>query len=101
MKEACFQGTYPIDSIFAPAALEDCLRIPNRSLSNRIKERIRNSDFVAFERVSKLIYDMVKQHSAIFARKMCDSDTLSQWQILERIAIVRFIVGSQLALELE
>ena len=101
IKEACFQGTYSIDSIFAPAALEHYLRIPNRSLTNRIKEQIKNSDFVALRRVSKLIYDIVKQHSAIFARKMRQSNTLSQWQILERIAILRFIVGSQLALELE
>lgn len=53
------------------------------------------------ERGSKLIYDMVKHHSAIFARKMCHPDTLAQWQILERIAILRFTVGGQLALELE
>ncbi len=103
VKEACFQGTYSIDSIFAPDALEHYLRIPNRSLTNRIKEQIRNSDFVALGRVSKLIYDMIKQHSSIFARKMRRSNTLSQsqWQILERIAILRFMVGSQLALELE
>lgn len=101
IKETCFQGTYSIDSIFAPDALEHYLRIPNRSLTNRIKEQIRNSDFVALGRVSKLIYDTIKQHSAIFARKMDDSDTLPQWQILERIAILRFIVGSQLALEPE
>jgi hypothetical protein len=101
VKEACFQGRYSIDSIFAPDALEHYLRNPNRPLSIRIKEQIRNSGFPAFERVSKLIYDMVKQHSAIFARKMCHSNRLLQWQILERIAILRFMVGSQLALELE
>jgi hypothetical protein len=100
VKEACFQGTYSIDSIFAPTALEHYLRIPNSSLSNRIKDQIRNSDFVALQRVSNSIYDMIKQHSAIFARKMCHSDMLSQWQILERIAILRFTVGGQLALEL-
>jgi len=101
VKEACFQGTYSIDSIFVPAALEHYLRIPNRSLRGRIKEQIKNSDFLVLRRVSKSIYDMVKKHSAIFAREMCHPDILSQWQILERIAILRFTVGGQLALELE
>lgn len=101
VKEACFQGRYSIDSIFAPAALEHYLRLPNPSLTNRIKEQIKHSDFAVFEKVSKLIYDMVKHRSATFAKKICHPDTLAQWQILERIAILRFMVGSQLALELE